>query len=105
MDLKKALQVICLFFVLPAGAAAQEGFKFPVAASSKVLGFAPLWVASGMGFLKREGLDSEVTAIRGTAPTMQALVSDVHLRRAGSQRRCDWACGKRNGHRDDRGWE
>jgi NitT/TauT family transport system substrate-binding protein len=29
-----------------------------------------------MGFLKREGLDSEVTAIRGTAPTMQALVSD-----------------------------
>ena len=76
MDLRKALQLICLFFVLPAGAAAQEGFKFPVAASSKVLGFAPLWVASGMGFLKREGLDSEVTAIRGTAPTMQALVSD-----------------------------
>ena len=47
-----------------------------MAASSKVLGFAPLWAASGMGFLKREGLDSEVTAIRGTAPTMQALVSD-----------------------------
>jgi ABC-type nitrate/sulfonate/bicarbonate transport system substrate-binding protein len=29
-----------------------------------------------MGFLKQQGLDSEVTAIRGTAPTMQALVSD-----------------------------
>ena len=29
-----------------------------------------------MGFLRREGLDSEVTAIRGTAATMQALVSD-----------------------------
>jgi ABC-type nitrate/sulfonate/bicarbonate transport system substrate-binding protein len=81
MDLKKALQVLCLFFLLsvfllPGGAAAQEELKFPVAASSKVLGFAPLWVASGMGFLKREGLDSEVTAIRGTAPTMQALISD-----------------------------
>jgi len=76
MDLKKILQVICLTFFLPAVAAAQEGIKFPVAASSKVLGFAPLWVASGMGFLKREGLDAEVTAIRGTAPTMQALVSD-----------------------------
>lgn len=76
MDLKKALPVICLLFALPAVVAAQEGIKFPVAASSKVLGYAPLWVASGMGFLKREGLDSEVTAIRGTAPTMQALVSD-----------------------------
>jgi ABC-type nitrate/sulfonate/bicarbonate transport system substrate-binding protein len=76
MDLKKALRLICLIFALPAIATAEEKIKFPVAASSKVLGYAPLWVASGMGFLKREGLDSEVTAIRGTAPTMQALVSD-----------------------------
>lgn len=76
MDLKSVLRLVCLIFALPAVAAAQELIKFPVAASSKVLGFAPLWAASGMGFLKREGLDSEVTAIRGTAPTMQALVSD-----------------------------
>lgn len=76
MGLKASVWLICLIFTLPAIAAAQEGIKFPVAASSKVLGYAPLWVASGMGFLKREGLDSEVTAIRGTAPTMQALVSD-----------------------------
>ncbi len=76
MDLKRLLQVIGLILILPALAAAQEEIKFPVAASSKVLGFAPLWAASGMGFLKREGLDSEVTAIRGTAPTMQALISD-----------------------------
>ena len=76
MDLRKALLVVGLFFALPVVVAAQEEIKFPVAASSKVLGFAPLWVASGMGFLKREGLDSEVTAIRGTASTMQALVSD-----------------------------
>ncbi len=61
------------FFVL---GHAQESIKFPVAASSKVLGFAPLWVASGKGFLKQQGLDAEVTAIRGTVPTMQALVSD-----------------------------
>lgn len=33
-------------------------------------------MASGKGFLKTQGLESEVTAIRGTAPTMQALVSD-----------------------------
>ena len=76
MDFKKVLPVICLMLALPVIATAEETIKFPVAASSKVLGYAPLWVASGMGFLKREGLDSDVTAIRGTAPTMQALVSD-----------------------------
>jgi ABC-type nitrate/sulfonate/bicarbonate transport system substrate-binding protein len=76
MNLHKALGVICLIFGLPAVAGAGDGFKFPVAASSKVLGYAPLWVASGKGFFQREGLDAEVTAIRGTAPTMQALVSD-----------------------------
>ena len=72
----KKILLICLIFVFPFLASAEEGFKFPLAASSKVLGFAPLWVASGKGFLEREGLDAEVTAIRGTAPTMQALVSD-----------------------------
>ena len=76
MDLKKVLSLACLALALPALVAAEEGFEFPVAASSKVLGYAPLWVASGMGFLKREGLDSEVSAMRGTAPAMQALVSD-----------------------------
>ena len=76
MNLKKAFAMMCLILALPELAGAQEEIKFPVAASSKVLGYAPLWVASGMGFLKREGLDSEVTAMRGTAPTMQALVSD-----------------------------
>ena len=59
-DLKKALPLICLMFAVPVIATAEETIKFPVTASSKVLGYAPLWVASGMGFLKREGLDSEV---------------------------------------------
>jgi NitT/TauT family transport system substrate-binding protein len=76
MNIKKALSMICLILAFPVLASAQELIKFPVGASSKVLGFAPLWVASGMGFLRREGLDAEVTAIRGTAPSMQALVSD-----------------------------
>jgi ABC-type nitrate/sulfonate/bicarbonate transport system substrate-binding protein len=76
MDFKRAWLVICFLFALPALGVAREEFEFPVAASSKVLGYAPLWVASGMGFLKREGLNSEVTAMRGTAPSMQALVSD-----------------------------
>jgi len=80
MDFKQAWLVICFLFALPALGLAREEFEFSVAASSKVLGYAPLWVASGMGFLKREGLNSEVTAMRGTAPSMQALVSDsIHV--------------------------
>ena len=80
MDFKQAWLVICFLFALPALGLAREEFEFPVAASSKVLGYAPLWVASGMGFLKREGLNSEVTAMRGTAASMQALVSDsIHV--------------------------
>ena len=76
MDLKKILAALCLVFFLPVLAGAEEKTKFPAGASSKVLGYAPLWVEAGLGFFEREGLDVEATAIRGTAPTMQALVSD-----------------------------
>jgi len=80
MKFKRLGLVTSLVFLFPVLALAEEQIKFPVAASSKVLGYAPLWVASGMGFLKREGLDAEVTAMRGTAPAMQALVSEsIHV--------------------------
>ena len=76
MNSKRLLLVMSFVLALAPCVAAQERVKFPAGASSKVLGYAPLWVAAGRGFLEREGLDAEVTAIRGTAPTMQALVSD-----------------------------
>ena len=80
MDLKIALRLACLIFAIPAVAAAQDGIKFPVGASSKVLGYAPLWAADKIGFFKRQGLDAEVTVTRGTSPSMQALVSDsIHV--------------------------
>jgi NitT/TauT family transport system substrate-binding protein len=53
-----------------------DKFPFPVSASSKVLGYAPLWVADKQGFFDREGLDVEVTVTRGTSPSMQALVAE-----------------------------
>ncbi len=80
MAFKRTLLSLSLLLAFPLVAAAGEGVKFPVAASSKVLGYAPLWVASGMGFFKREGLDAEVATMRGTSPAMQALVSDsIHV--------------------------
>jgi ABC-type nitrate/sulfonate/bicarbonate transport system substrate-binding protein len=80
MDLKKALTLAWLILAVPVTAAADEGIKFPVGASSKVLGYAPLWAADKIGFFKREGLDAEVTVTRGTSPSMQALVADsIHV--------------------------
>ncbi|HEX7230160.1 MAG TPA: ABC transporter substrate-binding protein [Candidatus Binatia bacterium] len=79
MNFKTAV-LIGFVLVLSSRASAQEEFDFPVAASSKVLGYGPLWVAAGKGFLKQEGLNSEVSAMRGTAPAMQALISDsIHV--------------------------
>ena len=66
---------ICLMVLLSAVASAETGDKFPVGASSEVLGYAPLWVADKKGFFDREGLDVEVTITRGTASSMQALVA------------------------------
>ncbi len=80
MDLKKVFRLTCLILAIPTVAVAQEGIKFPVGASSKVLGYAPLWAADKIGFFKREVLDAEVTVMRGTSPSMQALVSDsIHV--------------------------
>ncbi len=58
MNLKKALLLAALILACPSAAPAQEGIKFPVGASSKVLGYAPLWAADKMGFFKRERLDA-----------------------------------------------
>lgn len=53
----------------------QEKVKFPVGASSKTLGYSPLWVASKQGFFDRQGLDAQVILLRGTPPAIQALVA------------------------------
>ena len=54
---------------------AQEKVKFPVGASSKTLGYGPLWVAWKQGFFYQQSLDTQVILLRGTPPTVQALVA------------------------------
>jgi NitT/TauT family transport system substrate-binding protein len=76
MSLTILLATFSLLFGVPLAAVAGERFPFPVSASSKVLGYAPLWVADKKGFFDREGLDVEVTVTRGTSPSMQALVAE-----------------------------
>lgn len=62
-----------------------EKFQIPVAASSRVLGHAPLWVADKQGFFEREGLRVEVSVMRGTSPCLRALVAkSIHAALAGN---------------------
>ncbi|MBI4527702.1 MAG: ABC transporter substrate-binding protein [Deltaproteobacteria bacterium] len=53
----------------------QDKVRFPVGASSKTLGYSPLWVASKQGFFDQQGLDAQLVLLRGTPPAVQALVA------------------------------
>ena len=56
-------------------AAAQERPRIFLGASSKTLGYSPLWVASKKGFFEQQGLDAQVVLLRGVPTTLQALIS------------------------------
>lgn len=71
----KRLFAALLMSLIPVSGLAQEKFRFPVGASSKILGYGHLWAGWRQGFFAREGLDVEVVYIRGTAPAVQALVA------------------------------
>ena len=76
MSVKALVAMFTLLLGLAPLAHGGDKFLFPVSASSKVLGYAPLWVADKKEFFDREGLDVEVTVTRGTSPSMQALVAE-----------------------------
>jgi ABC-type nitrate/sulfonate/bicarbonate transport system substrate-binding protein len=82
--------VACLISVLSAAIApsllrAQEKVRFPIGASSKAIGYGPLWVAQKMGFFEREGLDAQIVVMRGTPITLQALATEsIYVANAGT---------------------
>jgi len=65
--------VVFVVVVLACPSFGQERVKFPVAVGSKVLGFAPLWVAAKQGFFDRQVLDVQLVLVRGTETAVQAL--------------------------------
>ena len=67
--------VLSLSVFISSPGRSQEKVKFPVGASSKTLGYGPLWVAWKQGFFDQQGLDSQVILLRGTPPSVQALVA------------------------------
>jgi ABC-type nitrate/sulfonate/bicarbonate transport system substrate-binding protein len=65
--------VILLFGFVVSPATAQEKLRFYLGASSKTLGYSPLWVAAKKGFFEQHGLDVQLLLLRGTPMTVQAL--------------------------------
>jgi len=51
----------------------QEKVKFYVGASSKTLGYSPLWVGIKKRFFDQQGLDAQLLLLRGTPMTVQAM--------------------------------
>ncbi len=71
--------VVCLLLFsgeFVAGTLAQEKAKIFLGASSKTLGYSPLWVASKKGFYDQQGLDVQLVLLRGVPMTVQALAAN-----------------------------
>jgi ABC-type nitrate/sulfonate/bicarbonate transport system substrate-binding protein len=66
--------VFSLLVVATSAASAQEKVQFPIGASSKTLGYSPLWVASKQGFFDQQGLEGQVVLLHGTPQAVQALI-------------------------------
>jgi len=69
------LAVALLVLLLSLTAAAQEKPKIYLGASSKTLGYSPLWVAAKKGFFDQQGLDVQLVLLRGVPMTVQALAA------------------------------
>ncbi len=73
--IKKVFLVVILAALATPPCPAQEKTKFPVAASTKTLSYAPLWVALREGFFDQQGLDAQLITMRGSPLTLQALAA------------------------------
>lgn len=71
-----AAGLLLMFCLLASIAGAQEKPPFLIAASSKTLGYGPLWIAWKKGFFSQQGLNGQVILLRGTPMTVQALAAD-----------------------------
>jgi ABC-type nitrate/sulfonate/bicarbonate transport system substrate-binding protein len=68
------LLLIVLWLSFVTQTSAQEKIRFPLSASSKTLGYSPLWVAQKQGFFDRQGLDAQLVLVSGAEKSTMALV-------------------------------
>ena len=70
----------------PPSAMAQEKPKIFLGASSKTLGYSPLWVGAKKGFFEKQGLDVQLVLLRGMPMTVQALsAGSLHIGSGGAE--------------------
>ena len=69
-SLISAVSLLIVFSSAPA----QDKPKLPISASSKTLGYSPLWVASKLGFFDKQGLDVELVLVNGADKSTMALM-------------------------------
>ena len=78
-----ALLICC---VVPSSVIAQEKPKIFLGASSKTLGYSPLWVGARKGFFEQQGLDVQLVLLRGMPMTVQALsAGSLHIASGGAE--------------------
>ena len=71
----KVLPLAAAFILLASSAGlSQDKPKIPISASSKTLGYSPLWVASKLGFFDKQGLDVQVVLVNGADKSTMALM-------------------------------
>jgi NitT/TauT family transport system substrate-binding protein len=65
---------------------AQDKPKIFLGASSKTLGYSPLWVGAKKGFFEQQGLDVQLVLLRGMPMTVQALsAGSLHIGSGGAE--------------------
>jgi NitT/TauT family transport system substrate-binding protein len=70
----------------PPAAMAQDKPKIFLGASSKTLGYSPLWVGARKGFFEKQGLDVQLVLLRGMPMTVQALsAGSLHIGSGGAE--------------------
>ena len=82
--MKRLLLIVVLLVVDVCAGIAEDRPKLPISASSKTLGYSPLWVASKLGFFDRQGLDVQLVLVNGADKSTMALMSgSVYLSSGG----------------------
>ena len=71
-----SLTVLVVSLLVISTALAQDKPRLPISASSKTLGYSPLWVASKLGFFDKQGLDVQLVLVNGADKSTMALMSD-----------------------------
>jgi ABC-type nitrate/sulfonate/bicarbonate transport system substrate-binding protein len=73
---------LLLLAVLPVSA--QEKVRLPISASSKTLGYSPVWVAWRHGLFDKQGLEVQVVFVEGADKSVMALVGGSTFVAAGA---------------------